>query len=78
MAATGGAEPTELEARALARQFLNCYLNYSPAVVDRNFADALNLMTGNLKTYTLNKLREAEIAQKIKDGNMALLSSFVI
>ena len=27
-------------------------------------------MTGNLKTYTLNKLREAEIAQKIKDGNM--------
>ena len=70
VAAAAETEPTELEARALARRFLSSYLNYSPAVVDRNFAEALNLMTANLKTYTLNKLREAEIVQKIKDGNM--------
>ena len=70
VAARGDTEPTDLEARALVRRFLNCYLNYSPAVVDRNFAEALNLMTSNLKTYTLNKLRESEIGQKIKDGNM--------
>ena len=70
VAAAAETEPTELEARAVARRFLNSYLNYSPASVDRNFADALNMMTTNLKTYTLNKLREGEIAQKIKDGNM--------
>jgi len=70
VAAGAETEPTELEARALARRFLNSYLNYNPAVVDRNFAEALNFMTANLKIYTLNKLREAEIAQKIKDGNM--------
>ena len=71
VAAAAETEPTELEARALARRFLSSYLNYSPAVVDRNFAEALNLMTANLKTYTLNKLREAEIVQKIKDGKNA-------
>lgn len=59
---------TELEAKGMVRRFLEVYLNYTPATAERSFAEALNLMTTNLRNYTLQKLREEETVQKIKDG----------
>src|SRR6185437_14655559 len=50
--------PTDLEGRAVVRQFLVRYLAYTPDSVDRNLAEALNMMTANLRTYSMNKLRD--------------------
>ena len=55
--AAGDPAPTELEAKANVRRFLENYLGYTPATVDQNFASALNMMTSNLRTYSLGKLR---------------------
>src|SRR3954470_22466534 len=43
------AEPNEFEKRAFVRLFLERYLNFSPSNVSRNWADSLNMMTGNLR-----------------------------
>src|SRR5690349_4288428 len=37
--------PTELEAKAAVRRFLENYQSYTPATVDQNLAIALNMMT---------------------------------
>lgn len=58
--------PSEIEARALVRSFLEHYLAYTPATVDQNLARALNMMTANLRAYTLGKLRDEDIVGKIK------------
>jgi hypothetical protein len=64
--AAKAAAPTDLEGKALARRFLNAYLIYTPDSVDQNFSDALNMMTTNLRAYTLNMLREKDIVGKIE------------
>ena len=71
-----GAGPTDLEGRAVVRQFLDLYLAYTPDSVDRNLAAALNLMTANLRVYTMNKLRDEDTVGKIKGGHM--ISDFEI
>jgi type IV secretory pathway TrbF-like protein len=58
--------PTDLEGKALVRRFLNSYLIYTPDSVDQNCSDALNLMTANLRAYTLNRLREKDIVGRIE------------
>ena len=70
------ADPTDIEGRAVVRQFLEDYLAYTPDSVDRNMAAALNMMTANLRTYTLNQLREKNTIGKIKDGH--IISEFEI
>jgi VirB8 protein len=70
------AKPTEVEAKAMVRRFLRLYLNYDAASVDRNFAEALNLMTANLRRYTLNKLRDDDVVGTIKEKQM--ISNFRI
>lgn len=70
------AAPTDLEGRAIVRQFLQDYLAYTPDSVDRNMAAALNMMTTNLRTYTLNRLRNKDTIGKIKDGH--IISEFEI
>jgi hypothetical protein len=70
------AKPTEVEAKAVVRRFLRLYLNYDTASVDRNFAEALNLMTANLRRYTLNKLRDDDVVGTIKEKQM--ISNFRI
>jgi hypothetical protein len=70
VAAASETGPTELEAKGVVRRFLEVYLNYTPAAAERSFAEALNMMTGNLRNYTLQKLREEETVQKIKEGNI--------
>jgi hypothetical protein len=70
VAAASESGPIELEAKALVRRFLEVYLNYTPATAERSLAEALNLMTTNLRNYTLQKLREEETVHKIKEGNI--------
>jgi hypothetical protein len=68
--------PTELEGRAVVRQFLRRYLAYTPDSVDRNLAEALNMMTANLRAYSMNKLRDEDTVGKIKSEHM--ISDFEI
>ena len=58
--------PTEIEAKAVVRNFLEQYLAYTPSIVDQNLARALNMMTANLRAYTLGKLRDEDTVGKIK------------
>ncbi len=64
------AAPTDLEGRAVVRHFLDDYLTYTPDSVDHNFAEALNMMTGNLRSYTLSKLRDDDTVGKIKEDHI--------
>lgn len=68
--------PTDLEGRAVVRQFLRRYLVYTPDSVDRNLAEALNMMTANLRVYSMNKLRDEDTVGKIKNDHM--ISDFEI
>ena len=68
--------PTDIEGRAVVRKFLESYLRYTPTSVDKNFADALNMMTQNLRVYCLNQLRDQDLLGKIKDEQIT--SSFKI
>ena len=70
------ADPTDIEGRAVVQQFLEDYLAYTPDSVDRNMAAALNMMTANLRAYTLNQLTEKNTIGKIKDGH--IISEFEI
>src|SRR5258707_1115312 len=62
--------PTELEAKAVIRRFLENYLAYTPATVEQNFAAALNMMTSNLRTYSLGKLRDDNTVGTIKEDRI--------
>src|SRR5216684_4607596 len=68
--------PTPLEGKAVVRRFLEHYLAYAPESVDRSFAESLNMMTTNLRTFTLNKLRDEDTVGKIKDDH--IISDFRI
>jgi len=70
------AAPTDIEGRAVVRQFLNRYLAYTPDSADRNLADALNMMTTNLREYSLNKLRDDDTVGKIRADHV--ISEFEI
>jgi hypothetical protein len=62
--------PTEIEARAVVRRFLEDYLAYTPGTVDQNVATALNMMTANLRTYSLGKLRDEDTIGTIKEDRI--------
>ena len=70
------AAPTDLEGRAVVKHFLERYLSYTPDSVDRNLSEALNLMTLNLRTYTLNQLRDSDTVSKIAEDH--IISDFEI
>ena len=71
-----GVGPNDIEGRAIVRQFLSHYLAYSPDSVDRNLAEALNMMTANLRLYTMNKLRDEDTVGKIRTDHV--ISDFEI
>ena len=80
-AATGGTAsdstaPTDLEGRAVLRRFLQHYLSYTPDSVTRNFAESLNMMTGNLRKLTMDKLRDDDTIGKIQQDQ--IISDFRI
>ena len=58
--------PGEVEGRAITRRFLTNYLTYTPANVERQYAEALNMMTLNFRQLTMNKFREEDILGKVK------------
>lgn len=68
--------PTDIEGRAVVRRFLESYMRYTPTSVDKNLADALNMMTANLRTYSLNLLRDQDLVGKIREEQIT--SSFKI
>ena len=70
------AAPTDIEGRAVVRKFLESYMRYTPTSVDKNLADALNMMTANLRMYSLNLLRDQDLIGKIKEEQIT--SSFKI
>ncbi|HXX73225.1 MAG TPA: hypothetical protein VEI80_05965 [Candidatus Acidoferrales bacterium] len=55
----------DIEGKAVVRRFLEHYLAYTPDSAARNFAEALNMMTVNLRTYTMGKLRDEDTIGKI-------------
>jgi len=61
------AEPSDFEKRAFIRQFLDNYLNFSPANVSRNWADSLNMMTGNLRRTAFAGMQKENLIGKIED-----------
>lgn len=71
-----GPGPTDLEARALVRRFLERYLSHTPESVDRNLAEALNMMTTNLRAFSMNRLRDEDTVGKIRGDN--IISDFQI
>ena len=62
--------------RPLCGDFWNNYQGYTPATVDQNLATALNMMTANLRTYSLGKLRDEDTVGKIKEDR--IISQFRI
>jgi hypothetical protein len=66
----GGETPSDIEGRAAVRKFLETYLSYTPTTVERNWADALNMMTGNLRALTLNQMRDGDIVSKVHDDSI--------
>ena len=68
--AAAEAAPTDLEGRAVVKHFLERYLSCTPDSVNRNLSEALNLMTQNLRTYTLNQLRDSDTVGKITEDHI--------
>ena len=70
------AAPTDMEARAVLRTFLQHYLTYTPDSVTRDLAESLNMMTTNLRKLTMDKLRKEDTIGKIQLDH--LISDFRI
>ncbi len=73
LASTGddqGPGPADVEGRGIVRRFLTTYLTYTPADVERQYADALNMMTLNFRTLTMNKLRTDDTVSKVKSDSI--------
>ena len=69
-----GVAPTDLEGKAVVRRFLEHYLSYTPDSAPRNLAESLNMMTNNLRTFTLNKLRDDDTVGTIQEGHIIRIS----
>ena len=72
-----GEQPADIEGRAVVRRFLENYLTYTPTSMEKNWADALNMMTHNLRTLTLDQLRDQDIVSKVHDDEIHPRSSSV-
>lgn len=55
---------------AFVKRFLMGYLNYSPSDVDDHWAASLNMMTRNLRAYTLKALENDNTRGKIDEGQI--------
>jgi hypothetical protein len=56
--------------QAFAKRFLATYLNYSPADVDDHWANSLNMMTRNLRAYTIKAMADDNTRGKIDDDQI--------
>jgi type IV secretory pathway TrbF-like protein len=64
------AGPSDLEGKAVVRRFLDRYLSYTPDSAARNLAEALNMMTSNLRSFTMNQLRDEDTLGKIQQNHI--------
>ena len=64
------ADPVDFERAAVVKSFLEHYLNFSPDIVNRNWADALNMMTLNLRRTTLNAMEKDNSAGRVQDDQI--------
>jgi len=69
-AASASTVPTDLEGKAVVRRFLDHYLSYTPDSAARNLAEALNMMTANQRSFTMNKLRDEDTLGKIEQEHI--------
>src|SRR5580698_5199151 len=65
-----GEQPADIEGRAVVRRFLENYLTYTPTTMEQNWATTLNMMTHNLRTVTLNQLRDQDVVSKVQDDQI--------
>jgi hypothetical protein len=65
-----GVAATDLEGKAVVRRFLEHYLSYTPESAARNLAESLNMMTSNLRTFTLDRLRDDDTVGKIQQDHI--------
>ena len=56
--------------QAFAKRFLATYLNYSPADVDDHWATSLNMMTLNLRAFTIKAMADDNTRGKIDDDQI--------
>jgi len=56
--------------QAFVKRFLSSYLNYSPTNVDDRWASSLNMMTRNLRAYTIKAMSDDNTRGKIDDGQV--------
>jgi hypothetical protein len=63
-------EPNAFERKAYVELFLKRYLNFSPDSANRNWADALNMMTSNLRRITLTAIQKDNVIGKIEDDQI--------
>ena len=56
--------------QAFAKRFLDSYLNYSPSNVDERWAASLNMMTRNLRSYTMKAMADDNTRGKIDDDQI--------
>jgi len=68
--ASTSAAPSDLEGKGVVRRFLDRYLSYTPDSAARNLAEALNMMTSNLRSFTMNKLRDDDTFGKIQQDHI--------
>jgi hypothetical protein len=61
------AAPDELEKKGFIRLFFDRYLNFSPETVNRNWADALNMETSNLRRASLAAMEKDNVVGRIQD-----------
>lgn len=64
------ADPADFERAAVVKSFLEHYLNFSADSVNRNWADALNMMTLNLRRNTLTAMEKDNSAGKVQDDQI--------
>src|SRR5205085_362555 len=63
-------EADDLERKAFVRLFLERYQNFSADTVSRNWADALNMMTANLRRVTFDAIEKDNTIGKIQDDQI--------
>ncbi len=66
-AAAQSTGPDDYEKQAFVKQFLGHYLTYDPHTLGQNWADALNMMTSNLRHAALGQLQKDNTVGKLED-----------
>ncbi len=67
LASAHNAGPDEYEKQAFLKQFLGHYLTYDPHTLGQSWADAMNMMTSNLRHTAVGQLQKDNTVGKLED-----------